>query len=290
MKALFEEEDGIIRDYTDALVSQGMPFAPLVGVSRYVSRVEPVPHRHAGCLELLLCTDGNCSYTIDGRDYTLRPGDVLAIPPDVEHSILEYPKGLCTYSMLLNTGRRFTGLSTAEADWMKRRLLALPRLFNSGGCRLKDLFNRILQLSREEKPDIGAKLALRMAVFDLLLALPGAASRPNPRHINRRLQDLADLMKRRPEADYPLARLSEQYGLSVNGLIAQFREETGQTPHAYLLRCRVERARELLVEHSVAATAHRLGFPSPQHFATQFKRLTGFSPSSGKNASRKAMH
>jgi AraC family transcriptional regulator len=76
-------------------------------------------------------------------------------------------------------------------------------------------------------------------------------------------------------------RLAAVAGLSVTGFKHTFREITGITPHAYLLRKRVERARTLLDGNkgSVTDIALACGFPSSQYFATVFKRIVGVTPS-----------
>jgi AraC family transcriptional regulator len=59
-----------------------------------------------------------------------------------------------------------------------------------------------------------------------------------------------------------------------------FKTTTGQTPHAYVTRLRIERAQELLRTscRSVPEIARRVGFSSRSHFAATFLRLTGMPP------------
>lgn len=59
-----------------------------------------------------------------------------------------------------------------------------------------------------------------------------------------------------------------------------FRSSTGYSPMAYLLKLRIERAKEILLggEHMISAIAAALGFFDQSHFARSFRRLTGFSP------------
>ena len=61
---------------------------------------------------------------------------------------------------------------------------------------------------------------------------------------------------------------------------AQFRVSTGIRPHEYLLRRRIERARDLLLQHdsSIADIALSVGFQAQSHFTTVFKRFMGDTP------------
>lgn len=59
-----------------------------------------------------------------------------------------------------------------------------------------------------------------------------------------------------------------------------FRSSTGYSPMAYLLKSRIERAKEILAygEQKICETAVSLGFFDQSHFARSFRRQTGFSP------------
>lgn len=59
-----------------------------------------------------------------------------------------------------------------------------------------------------------------------------------------------------------------------------FRSSTGDSPMAYLLKARIERAKQMLMrgDHTISDTAASLGFFDQSHFARTFRRLTGFSP------------
>jgi AraC family transcriptional regulator len=69
---------------------------------------------------------------------------------------------------------------------------------------------------------------------------------------------------------------------------AQFRLATGFTPHAYLLRRRVERAQKLLLESDwpIAQIALDCGFGTQSHFSAAFKRMVGESPTWWRSHSR----
>src|SRR5262249_18811311 len=59
-----------------------------------------------------------------------------------------------------------------------------------------------------------------------------------------------------------------------------FRKSTGESPHQFVLRHRVERAREMLctADARVLDVAVACGFKTQQHFARVFRRLCGASP------------
>jgi AraC-like DNA-binding protein len=77
-----------------------------------------------------------------------------------------------------------------------------------------------------------------------------------------------------------LGDLAAVTGLSSMHFAAQFRISTGIRPHEYLLRRRIERARDLLLQHdsSIADIALSVGFQTQSHFTTVFKRFMGDTP------------
>ena len=54
---------------------------------------------------------------------------------------------------------------------------------------------------------------------------------------------------------------------------AQFRAATGYRPHEYLLLCRIERAKAMLLQQNtpIVEVALSVGFKSQAHFSTVFK-------------------
>jgi len=82
-------------------------------------------------------------------------------------------------------------------------------------------------------------------------------------------------------------QLATRARLSPFHFIRAFRTAYGETPHQYLRRKRVERAKELLVTTPIAITelCDQIGFQSLGSFSTLFRRLTGETPA---NAARPA--
>jgi AraC-like DNA-binding protein len=77
-----------------------------------------------------------------------------------------------------------------------------------------------------------------------------------------------------------LADMAQSAGLTRMHFAAQFRHATGLRPHEYLMRRRIERAQQLLLDsrHNVLDVALSSGFRSQAHFTTVFKRFVGETP------------
>jgi AraC family transcriptional regulator len=95
------------------------------------------------------------------------------------------------------------------------------------------------------------------------------------------LKSVADYVGDNLPGDLSLAELADIANLSPYHFARAFKRSTGFTPHQYVLRRRIERAREMLLatDLPVGVVARRVGFASPSHFAQQFKRVVGAPPS-----------
>lgn len=77
-----------------------------------------------------------------------------------------------------------------------------------------------------------------------------------------------------------LAELATAAGVSLHHFAREFRRSTGETPYAYSLRRRLDRARISLMETDdlVSAIGYRWGFATPAHFGQHFRAINGVSP------------
>jgi AraC-like DNA-binding protein len=95
------------------------------------------------------------------------------------------------------------------------------------------------------------------------------------------LQRIQRAFKQHGTDRLPLSKLSREVGRSPSRLCKQFKKETGLTLGEYRLRRRIERAKELLLDHHfrVCEAAFEAGFGSIPHFNRAFRRVVGCAPS-----------
>jgi AraC family transcriptional regulator len=122
-------------------------------------------------------------------------------------------------------------------------------------------------------------LAFRFLALAKASGLPPAAPAPAalPRHAMRRVEErMRDL-----ENDLSLEALAKETGYSPTHFSRMFRAATGHTPHNYVVRLRVERARQLLAHPSLSLSeiALECGFSSHSHMTRIFHELVGTTPS-----------
>jgi AraC-like DNA-binding protein len=105
---------------------------------------------------------------------------------------------------------------------------------------------------------------------------------PPARHLLR-ARDLADARYFEPLAVEDLAKAA---GLSRAHFSREFRRAFGESPHAYLLTRRLERAAALLrtTDNSVAEICLAVGLQGVGSFTTSFKRAFGMTPTAYRAA------
>jgi AraC family transcriptional regulator len=119
-----------------------------------------------------------------------------------------------------------------------------------------------------------------------LLRHQSAAGLPTPRRAARlsvaALARAGEYVEEHLADDLSLAALAGAVGLSPWHFARLFRASTGLSPHQYVIRRRVERARLLLTstDRSLASIAQDVGFASGSHLATHVRRLLRVSPNS----------
>jgi len=95
-----------------------------------------------------------------------------------------------------------------------------------------------------------------------------------------RLRKVTELVHARIDADLSLEEMAESADLSIAHFSQMFRKSTGQSPHQFVLRHRVERAKEILrtADTRMLDVAVACGFKTQQHFARVFRQVCGVSP------------
>ena len=98
----------------------------------------------------------------------------------------------------------------------------------------------------------------------------------------KRLRLVLDFIDTNYASDLGLSELATVAGISTFHFAREFKRATGATPHQYLIKFRIERAKELLSrsEMSLVDVGFKAGFSHQSHFTRLFRKLTGTTPQS----------
>jgi AraC family transcriptional regulator len=95
-----------------------------------------------------------------------------------------------------------------------------------------------------------------------------------------RLRRIKELVDAKLGDDLSLDEMAQSVGLTTAHFARMFRQSTGETPHQFVLRQRVERAKAMLraPDTRVLGVALACGFKTQQHFAQVFHDVCGVTP------------
>ena len=272
-------------------LSSELPFLPVLGRSRSSKvREGAVEHRHAHCMEVTFCERGSVKFDCEGRAWSLLPGTMFVTQPQDAHRLRVNPKGAHLWWAFFRVPRRgeaIDSLTLAETRWLVGRLRSMPARLFQGTDAVRDGFRALLSVvDRAPAGSPSRSLRLREAALSLLLAVADAGHAGTRIPRDDALRGIIDRMRRNPEADYDLDDLLAETRLSQSSLALKFKQIVGLPPHAFLLECRIRRAKELLerTDRTVLDIATELRFSSSQHFATRFKQEAGVTPHAWRTA------
>ncbi len=96
----------------------------------------------------------------------------------------------------------------------------------------------------------------------------------------RQLRQVVDYINHHLDQDLGLRKLAAIAQVSPSYFSNLFKQSTGLAPHQYVIQCKIERAKQFLLqgELTIAEVALHLGFSHQSHLSRHFKRLVGITP------------
>lgn len=148
----------------------------------------------------------------------------------------------------------------------------------TGGLKKMFLYSKCLELIVLQAEAFNYQKMLCENISQGAQKLAGRVSRSD----KERLHFAQDYLRHHIEEPPSLPELAKVVGLNEYKLKREFKEFFGTTVFGFVAEHRLERAQMLLLERekSVSEIAYELGYSSPQHFSTAFKKRFGMSPKS----------
>ncbi|HUC79400.1 MAG TPA: AraC family transcriptional regulator [Flavisolibacter sp.] len=143
------------------------------------------------------------------------------------------------------------------------------------------LFQQMLnEFSNQE---IGYSARINQSIDDLLILIARYLTRQNQsrRDFPQTFLKLEQTLREDLSHQWTVEEMAALVGLGITAFSEKVKSYTGFSPLNYLINIRISEAIKLLKRPDVHITdiALDVGFYSSQHFATTFKKLTGYTPS-----------
>jgi len=236
--------------------------------------------------------DGRFDWTIDEQHHILYPGDLAIILPGQnfggEKDLLDIGTMLWMQLELQQLERngniamgKWSRLTDNECRTIGRILLlnncpVLSKL-KEAGLIFQNIQN---ELTNQE---IGYTARINQLLDELFILIARQLTRQNNsrRDFPQTFMKLEQTLRENLSHQWTVEEMAALVGLGTTAFSEKVKSYTGFSPLNYLINIRISEAIKLLKRLDVHVTdiALDVGFYSSQHFATTFKKLTGYTPS-----------
>jgi AraC-like DNA-binding protein len=262
----------------------GIPEIPVFGRYEYTSAQQGLqPHAHPDCVEICYLHRGEQTYRVLESDFKLVGGDVFITFPGEVHSTGNKPedRGVLYWLNLRlpPKGESLLELSAVDTRTLLTSLTSLPQRHFAGTPAMRSMLENVLALASKPNSPL-QRLSIRNYLVRYLLDVITCSEMHQRVTPSSAIAKIAENIRSTPEKDSDLDDLASRAQLSLSRFKVRFKSEMGIAPRDFILRVKVDAAKGLLSNSTLAVTdiSFNLGFSSSQYFATVFKRYTGQTP------------
>lgn len=236
--------------------------------------------------------DGRFDWIINGEHHILYPDDLAIILPGQsfggEKDLLDIGTVSWIHLELQQLERngkismgRWSRLTDSESRTIGRILLlnncpVLSKL-KDAGIIFQNLQNEFVN------QEIGHSTRINQLIDELFILSARQLTRQNNsrRDFPQTFMKLEQALRENLSHQWTVEEMAALVGLGTTAFSEKVKSYTGFSPLNYLINIRISEAIKLLKRPAVHVTdiALDVGFYSSQHFATTFKKLTGYTPS-----------
>jgi AraC-like DNA-binding protein len=236
--------------------------------------------------------DGRFDWMIDNEHHILYPGDLTIVLPGQRFGGEKDLLDIGTVSWMHLALPPFEGNEKiAMGAWSRltdseSRTIGKIILFNGcpvlsklkeAGTLFQNIYNEFLN------QEIGYYARVNQLIDELFILIARQLTRQNNsrRDFPQTFMKLEQSLRENLSHQWTVEEMAALVGLGITAFSEKVKSYTGFSPLNYLINIRITEAIKLLKRQDVHVTdiALDVGFYSSQHFATTFKKLTGYTPS-----------
>lgn len=245
------------------------------------------PHTH-DYFEFYFFIEGNISIYVEDREYPIKPGDFVLIPPGISHYPKFHDKTTSYHRFILWLSNDYClRLQEASSDYlylMHHVAATKNYLFTIDSINFNQIQSQLFLLIEEVKGNrFGRVSQISLQVNSLLLFLNRIIheKEENTRETNAPslLISICDYINTHLIDDLSLDCLAKEFFLSKFYLSHSFKSEMGISIHQYILKKRLHTCKDAILSGmSISKTYELYGFHDYSSFFRSFKKEYGVSP------------
>ena len=253
------------------------------------SRAQKLSYHYHDFDKIVLLLSGRVSYTVEGKRYFMKPGDILLVQHNMIHKPDIDPKLPYERMILWIDKDHLKHIGGSSADLSACFSLAHERSFHllrtdrAGQKALLTLFQRLEEA--DQSRESGHELLRDTYFLQLMLALSRESERDRSDELREtyrydpKIEDIMRYIETHPAEDLSVEALSGRYYLSRYYLMHRFKEVSGYTLHQYVNQKRLQYACELIHSgESIMKAAELAGFQEYSTFLRVFRNSYHISP------------
>ena len=245
--------------------------------------------------KILVFFKGNITYTIEGKAYSLIPGDIILVPQGDSHKVESVGDSLYERLVIYLSPRYLSdieenGISLRECFLrVKERYSNVIRLKEKGESPLSVLAKQMRKMIRQDEKQVFDKLFQRTILLQFLISLNREMSEEsihfvNTNRCNKKIVEIIQYINNHLTEEINIDSLSEEFYVSKYHMMRQFKAETGYTIGNYINQKRLLYARELLKQGETVTKVYLdSGFKEHSTFVRAYKQMFGEVPSKRGN-------
>lgn len=249
--------------------------------------------------EMVYIDSGIAHIVANGKDFTMRQGEVFFHKPNEPHSI--YTTDTFANSVIVSfesRSRQTKSLSGKIFTLSDNEKTYLNKIISETKLTFKEKINDIslLAMAKKTTAPLGGEQVIKNTLELLFLSLlrkdlssdklneNNLLSKEHGKIVDNVLTILNDKLSNTEK--FNLDEISFKLGFSKSYIKSQFKKCTGKSIIQYYIDMKIEKAKELLSQnkYTISEIADVLGFSSIFYFSRQFKLHTDMSPSEYLNS------
>ena len=243
-------------------------------------------HFHTN-MEFVVVMNGKQQYVVGGKRYILYGNEFFVTYPYEQHGSGGVSQDVCEFIWFqidLSSSKNFLGLTPPHSEYLFRQMLNYHHRTKKTNIKDVSLLHKAFCLfSSKELPQqtLGYSYFLQFILKNI--CTPDVELKKDI--YSEDIQDAMTFIHENLLNDLGIDLIAEKCGLSSSRFKAKFKEQLGITPHAYINFLKIDSAKIYLkdMDKSITDIAYLLNFSSSNHFASVFKKYTGYTPTDFRN-------
>ena len=257
----------------------------------YVSKVkmmnDGVYHDH-DFAELSYILSGKAKYLVEDKEYEVEAGDLLICNPGVKHAhIVTNPKEPTIEFIAGFTDFHFKNMAPNSIELSNHSYI----LHTNAELKQELTKHCYSMIAERESDQAGMYFMLKAHLMQLLLLVMREIADVEKTeqkgcnfetyNKNYAVNRIITYLNENYEDKISLEQIAHNMYLSPVYISKIFKEETGESPINYLIKIRLEKAKDILLNSeggSIKSIANQVGYDDVYHFSKLFKKYYGISP------------